>query len=270
MLSCIADDKSGSYGGTLSMMPDSNGDLASRFVTTRWDLVLDSAQTQLPGADQALADLCRIYWRPLYAFVRRRGFSATDAEDLVQGFFERFLQDRALKKADPERGRFRAFLLRSIENFLANEWDRTRAAKRGGAFRFVTLDEFVAAERDAAIPATASSPEAVFDRGWAQAIVDAAFEELRTEADQRGKSKLFDELKGFLTADETSYEKAAARLDMSLATVKAAIHRLRGNFRTVVRREVARTVSSPGEIDDELRYLSSVLAQSNSGELIPS
>ncbi len=247
-------------------MSDPASDFASRFATTRWDLVLISAETQMPGADEALSDLCRTYWKPLYAFVRRRGYSGVDAEDLVQGFFARFLHDRAMKKADPMRGRFRTFLLSSIENFLANEWDRTRAAKRGGNFRFVPIEELAAAERDTMDTATAASPETVFDRGWAQSIVDVALKDLRAEAEARGKSKLFEELKGFLTAETNSYESVATRLNLSLSAVKTAIHRLRANFRTIVRREVARTVSSPAEVDDELRYLSSVLASANAGQ----
>ena len=237
--------------------------LASRFATTRWDLVLTSAETQTPGADQALSDLCRTYWPPLYAFVRRRGYTAADAEDRVQGFFAQFLHDRAVKKADPQRGRFRTFLLSSMENFLANEWDRQHAVKRGGQFSFVELDEFAAVERDTLQAATAATPEAIFDRQWAQAIVDAALKDLRAEAVEHGKAPLFDELKAFLTAEADSYESVAARLGLTLAAVKTAIHRLRANFRVVVRREVARTVSSPDEVDDELRYLSTVLATAN-------
>jgi len=237
--------------------------LASRFATTRWDLVLASAQTQAPGADEALSDLCRTYWRPLYAFVRRRGYSPADAEDLVQTFFAQFLQDRTVKKADPLRGRFRTFLLTSLQNFLANEWDRASAAKRGGKFRFIAFDELATEERDALDAPDASSPELAFDVRWARAIVDTALQHLREEAEAHGKKEAFDELKVFLTeAEATSYESAAARLGIPLNAVKTAIHRLRGNFRTIVRREVARTVSSPTEIEEELRYLRAILASS--------
>jgi RNA polymerase sigma-70 factor (ECF subfamily) len=199
--------------------------------------------------------------------VRRRGYAAEDSEDLVQGFFARFLEDGAVKKADPLRGRFRTFLLSSIENFLANEWDRTRAVKRGGNLRFVPLDELAVAERDIADAAAGATPEAIFDRRWAQAIVETALKDLRAEAEARGKGKLFEELKAFLTAEGMSYEKVAGRLNLSVAAVKTAIHRLRANFRTVVRLEVARTVSSPAELDDELRYLSLVLSTANAGQL---
>lgn len=239
---------------------DRTNQIASQFATTRWDIVLASAQTQVPGADAALSDLCRIYWKPLYAFVRRRGCSPADAEDLVQGFFARFLNDRAVKKADPERGRFRTFLLSSLENFMANEWDRATAAKRGGKFRFVSFDELAVEERHAAGMAEAESPHEVFDRRWAQAIVDTALLHLREEAAAHGKASLFDELKTFLIGDAASYETVAQRLNIPLAALKTAVHRLRANFRAIVRREVARTVSSPSEIEDELRYLSSMLA----------
>jgi RNA polymerase sigma factor (sigma-70 family) len=244
---------------TTALDPTTN--LPGRFATTRWDLVLASAETHAPGADDALGDLCRTYWRPLYAFVRRRGYSPADAEDLVQTFFAQFLGDRTIKKADPLRGRFRTFLLTSMQNFLANEWDRATAAKRGGKFQFVPFDQLASEERDALDATDAILPEMAFDVRWAQAIVDTALQRLREEAEARGKSKVFAELKDFLTAaDSTSYETAATRLGIPLNAVKTAIHRLRGNFRTVVRREVARTVSSPTEVDEELRYLRAVLA----------
>jgi len=247
---------------------EATSELASRFATTRWDLVLASAQTQTPGADQALSDLCQTYWRPLYSFVRRRGYSPSDAEDLVQGFFARFLGDRALKKADQGRGRFRTFLLSSLENFLANEWDRASAAKRGGKFQFVQFDQLAPAERDALDAPDESSPEMVFDVRWARAIVDNALKQLRDEAAAHGKSNMFDELKSFLTeADAATYDSAATRLGIPLNAVKTAIHRLRGNFRTLVRREVARTVSSPTEIEEEIRYLRAVLASSEGAAL---
>jgi RNA polymerase sigma-70 factor (ECF subfamily) len=247
---------------------DATSEIASRFATTRWDLVLASAQTQVPGADAALSDLCQTYWRPLYGFVRRRGYSSADAEDMVQGFFAQFLGERALKKADQGRGRFRTFLLSSLENFLANQWDRASAAKRGGKFQFVQFDQLSSAERDALDAPDESSPEIAFDVRWARAIVDNALKQLRDEAAAHGKSQMFDELKDFLTvADATTYESAATRLGIHLNAVKTAIHRLRGNFRTIVRREVARTVSSPTEIEEELRYLRAVLASSESAPL---
>ena len=256
------------YAAVVSIATNATDAIASRFATTRWDVVLASANTRVPGADEALSDLCRNYWPPLYAFVRRRGYGAADAEDLVQGFFAQFLNNRAIKKSDPLRGRFRTFLLSSIENFLANEWDRASAVKRGGKFCFVPLDELAAEERDTLDSIRPATPDAVFDRRWAQAIVDNAVTHLRQEADARGKGKLFEELKAFLTMDVSSYESVALKLNLPLSAVKAAIHRLRGNFRALVRREVARTVASPTEIDEELRYLSSVLASTNGGEIL--
>ena len=247
---------------------DPTTDLASRFATTRWDIVLASAETQAPGADQALSDLCRTYWRPLYAFVRRRGHAPADAEDIVQDFFARFLSERAVKKADPLRGRFRSFLLGSLQNFLANRWDRATAAKRGGKFHFVPFDQLASEERDALDAPDAVSPEMAFDVRWARAIVDTALKQLRNEAAARGKGEVFDKLKDFLTvADSISYDGAATRLGIPVSAVKTAIHRLRGNFRTAVRREVARTVSSPAEIEDELRHLRSVLGSSDGAAL---
>lgn len=256
------------YAHCVSPCFDPPSDRGSRFVTTRWDVVLASAETHAPGADEALSDLCRSYWPPLYTFVRRRGFAPEDAEDLVQGFFAQFLQNRAVKKADRLRGKFRTFLLRSMENFLANEWDRAAAAKRGGRFQFVPLEDFATEEEQTLDRFGTASPEAVFDRRWAQAIIDAALKQMRAEAKARGKATVFDELKSFLNA-EASYDKAAAKLQIPVAAVKTAIHRLRSNFRLAVRREVARTVECPTEVDDELRYLSSVLATANAGELMP-
>lgn len=240
---------------------DEDSDLiASRFATTRWDLVLASAQTLVPGADAAMTDLCRTYWRPLYAYVRRRGYSASDAEDLVQEFFLRFLEQRAVKKADPLRGRFRTFLLHSIQNFLANEWDRSHAVKRGGKIQFIALEDLTVEERNIPSVRDSSSAEATFDLRWARAIIESVFEQMRVEAAARGREELFESLKGLLTAaDSSSYEIAAQRLQMPLSALKTALHRMRGHFRVLVRREVARTVSSPNEIDDELRYLRTLL-----------
>ena len=247
---------------------DATSDPASGFATTRWDLVFASAETQASGATEALSDLCRTYWKPLYAFVRRRGYRPADAEDLVQDFFAQFLEKRAVKKVDPLRGRFRTFLLCSLQNFLANQWDRAAAAKRGGKFRFVAFDELTSEERDILDGTDPGSPEMVFDFQWARAIVDSSLGALRKEADMHGKTRLFDELKTcLLAADPSSYDSAAKRLGLPLAAVKTAIHRLRANFRTAVRQEVARTVSSPTEIEEELRYLRTVLSSSQAGAL---
>jgi RNA polymerase sigma-70 factor (ECF subfamily) len=253
----------------VSVSADRSDEIASRFATTRWDVVLASAETQVPGADRALTELCRTYWPPLYAFVRRRGYSVADAEDLVQEFFAHFLQDRAIKKADSGRGRFRTFLLTSLSNFLANEWDRAGAAKRGGKFQFIAIDQLAAAEWEAAASDSSDSAEMAFDVRWAQTIIDAALAQLRDEAKARGKGEVFETLRRFLAADNvTSYEAAAAELNMPASALKTAIHRLRANFRAVVRREVARTVASPSEIEEELRYLRSVLASSATGRAI--
>lgn len=234
--------------------------IASRFATTRWDLVLASAQTPGPGAGAAMTDLCRTYWRPLYAYVRRRGYSASDAEDLVQEFFLRFLEQRAVKKADPLRGRFRTFLLHSIQNFLANEWDRSHAVKRGGKIQFIALDELTREEITIPSVDTSTSAEATFDLRWARAIIESVFAQMRAEAAERGRGELFETLKGLLTAaDGSSYEAAAERLQMPLSALKTSLHRMRAHFRVLVRREVARTVSSPNEIDDELRYLRALM-----------
>ena len=219
-------------------------------------------------AQEALASLFQTYWFPLYAYVRRRGHSEHDAEDIVQTFCLHLQEKHAVAKADPGRGKFRTFLLSSLQNFLANEWDRASAAKRGGKFSFVAFDQLESKERDALDAPDATSPEMAFDVRWARAIVDTALHRMREEAHAHGKGEIFEELKTFLTVtDAGAYNAAATRLGIPLNAVKTAIHRLRGNFRTVVRREVAQTVSSPNEIDEELRYLRSVLASSDGAVL---
>lgn len=231
------------------------------FATTRWSLVLatrpkdgDSA-----AAHQALAELCRTYWYPLYAFVRFRGHGPEEAQDLTQAFFARLLEKQGLAHAVPERGRFRSYLLGAMKHFLANDWHRQRAQKRGGEVRFVDLDALEPEARYALAPADHDDPDAGFDRQWALAILDRARTQMHTEYADRGHEALFVALEGCLTGEEPNRQEVAQQLDMSDGAVKVAVHRLRKRFGALVRREVAETVQDPGDIDGEMRYLIHIL-----------
>jgi RNA polymerase sigma factor (sigma-70 family) len=219
------------------------------FATTRWSLVA-AAQHQ---ADAALADLCRLYWYPLYAYVRRRGHDAAEAEDLTQAFFARLLEKNGLASVTPARGKFRSFLLSACQNFLANERDRANALKRGGG-RVVSLDG--ADARYQREPDHGETPERLFERRWALELLDRTLRRLREEHEQKGKSRLFDALKGTLAGDGAApYAELAATLGMTEGAVKTSVHRLRGRYAELLRQEIGETVATPAEIDDEVRSL---------------
>lgn len=215
-----------------------------------------------PDARTALAGLYQAYWYPLYAYLRRRGYSEHDAQDLVQSFYA-FLQDKhGLTKADRERGKFRAFLLSSLQNFLSHEHERARAQKRDRGHELIFLDAMEANERYRHEPADAETPATLFETRRAHTLLRQTLAGLRADFAARGKQRLFENLQPFLTADsgETSYQTAAERLALPLSAVKTSIRRLRLDYRGRLREEIGRTVSSPNEIDDELRYLRKVLA----------
>lgn len=229
------------------------------FATTRWSVVLAArADTSSPGVHQALTTLCETYWYPLYGFLRSRGSSAEDAQDLTQAFFARLLEKHALRHADPSRGRFRSFLLASLKNFAANERDREIAGKRGGGAPMLSLEIESAEGRFQMEPPTDETPERVFDRRWALTLLDRVMSRLQAEMTARSeKPSSFDRLKIYLTGDvpHLSYAETASELGMSEGAVKVAVHRLRRRFRDLVRDEIAHTVSSPEDIEDELRHL---------------
>src|SRR3954470_19012644 len=214
------------------------------------------------NAQEALASLFQIYWYPLYAYVRRRGYGEQDAEDLVQAFCLHLQEKHALAKADRERGKFRTFLLSSLQNFLANERERAQAQKRGGGREFVYLDAEEADARYRLEPAHAITPEVLFEKRWAHALLEQTLAGLRADFISRGKERLFDALSSFLTSDlrETSYQSAAAQLGLPLSAIKTTVHRLRRDYRAKLREEISRTVASPEEVEDELLYLRKVLA----------
>jgi RNA polymerase sigma factor (sigma-70 family) len=231
----------------------------SGFRTTHWSIVIEAAG-DTAGGRQALETLCRSYWRPLYAFVRQRGFAPAEAEDLTQEFFSRLLASRGLASANPARGRFRSFLLGSLKNFLANEWDRSRRLKRGGGVEFLDWDALEAEARCHFEPG-AGDDETVFDRAWAETLVGEVMARLRAEVERDSGAERFDALKPFLVSDSPArYAEVAARLGLSEPAVKSAIHRLRRRYAGLLRSAVANTVPASADVEDEIRHLFAALA----------
>lgn len=227
------------------------------FGTTHWSVVLAAQGGDSVPAGKALAALCETYWYPLYAFVRRRGHGPHDAQDLTQAFFEKLLEKNYLADVVRERGKFRSFLLASLKNFLANEWDRSRAAKRGGGKTPISLDDVDAEARYRLEPADTMTADRIFERRWALTLLDEVLKKLRDEMAEAGKSEIYEELKGCLTAGERSagYAESGKRLGMTEGAVRVAAHRLRVRYRELLREEIAQTVAVPGEVDDEIRCL---------------
>lgn len=227
---------------------------ADRFATTHWSIVVSAGRVRSPEANRSLAILCESYWFPLYAFVRRAGHSADDAQDLTQEFFVRLLDKHFLAAADSKKGRFRTFLITAVKRFLANEYDRARAQKRGGGQPMVSLEALEA--KYCQEPADTLTPERIFERQWALTLLDQVLARLHAEMATDSKAALFDALKGHLTGGQTTgYAATAARLGMTEGAVKVAAHRLRQRYRELLREEIAQTVANPDEIDEEIRYL---------------
>jgi RNA polymerase sigma factor (sigma-70 family) len=232
------------------------------FATTHWTVVLAAGKRHTPRSDHALEELCRTYWFPLYAYVRRRGYSKEDAEDLTQTFFARFLEKNYLAGLSAERGRFRAFLLASLKHFLANEWDKSQRQKRGGGATLLSLD-WQTADTQFQIAATAEpSPEQAYDREWALALLACVIERLRAESAAEKNDRLFEVLKPFLTVGKSAipYLQAAAELGISEGAARVAVHRLRRRYREVLREEIAQTLSDPANVAEEMRALFSAFA----------
>lgn len=233
------------------------------FATTQWGLVLAARDSGSADAHAALSRLCQTYWYPLYCCVRRHGRSPEDAQDLTQAFFAKLIEKNQIALADQERGRFRTFLLRSLENFLRNEHEKSMTQKRGGGRDIVSWDAQSAEDRYLSEPATELSPEQLFERRWASTLVSGTLSRLRRELSASGREELFDELEPHLWGDDTStpYATIAARLDMTVVAVKVTMHRLRARYQGLLREEIAQTVADPGEVEDELRRLFQVLTQ---------
>ncbi len=232
------------------------------FVTTRWTVVLSAGRKSSPQSDQALEELCRAYWYPLYAYVRHRGHSREDVEDLTQAFFARFLEKNYLEGLDREKGRFRAFLLAALKHFLANEYDRASRQKRGGQIAHLSLDWESAESHYHLEPADTLTPDRLYDRAWALALLEKVITRLREECENSGHGALYEQARGFLTVDKAAipYSKAAAALGMEEGAVRVAVHRLRRRYRELLREEIAQTLSEPGQIEEEMRALFSAFA----------
>ena len=249
------------------MMPPSNGSSAATgpqpvFATTHWSVVLAAAHGESIGARDALSQICQSYWYPLYAYVRRRGHSPHDAQDLTQAFFLRLLERNWVDAADRERGRFRTFLLTAMSRFLSDEWDKLRAQKRGGGVVHVPVQLDTAETRYGHEPVARGTPEQEYERRWALTLLDTVLHRLRTEYERAGKAELFAGLNPSLVGGRESqpYAALASKLCMSEGAVKVAVHRLRKRYRLLLRAEIAQTMAETEDVDDELRHLFAVLA----------
>ena len=231
------------------------------FTTTHWSVVLASAQGDSPQAASALEQLCRAYWYPLYAFVRRQGRSPHDAEDLLQAFFARLLEKNFLGNVDRSKGRFRSFLLAALRHFLADEWDKATTDKRGGYVRFLSLEDGAAEGRYWEEPASDLTPEKLYEQRWACVLLEQVMQRLAQDAAEAGKGHFFEALKPFLVGEShsVSYAELAVKFDVSEAALKMKVQRLQHRYQRLLREEIAQTVASPEEVEDEIRYLFRVL-----------
>jgi RNA polymerase sigma-70 factor (ECF subfamily) len=237
--------------------------LSAGFHTTHWSVVLAAREGHSSQAQQALSELCQSYWYPLYAFIRRRGNGPTEAEDLTQAFFARLLEKDFIGDLTPGRGRFRSFLLAALKHFLANEWDRARAEKRGGGKPLLSLDDDQAESRYRVEAVDHTTPETLFEQRWAWTVLEQVMARLRQEFVSTEKAELFEHLKSFLLVgkpDAKAYAEVADRTGLKEGTVKVAVHRLRRRYGELLRAQIAQTVADPTDVEDELRYLIRVLA----------
>jgi RNA polymerase sigma factor (sigma-70 family) len=227
------------------------------FNTTHWSEVLLAGKEPSTASREALERLCRVYWHPLYAFVRRRGHDAHEAQDLTQSFFARLLEKHYLRAVDPGKGKFRSFLLAALEHFLANEWRNAHTQKRGGRVSFISLDDDSAEKQYLQVAGPGLSPEQVFEQQWATALLEQVLGRLQAEYAAAGKAAMFDELKIFLTGEKraSSYAELALKLHSTEAALKMAVSRMRRRYGELLRAEIANTVSRPEEIEQELRAL---------------
>ena len=227
------------------------------FATTHWTVVLAAGRRHTPQSDAALEELCRTDWFPLYAYVRRRGHTKEDAEDLTQAFFARLLEKNFLAGVDNEKGKFRAFLLAALKHFLANEWDKSQAQKRGGGSLPLSLDWQTADTKFQVAATSEPSPDQAFDREWALALLAKVIERLESECAAEGKAKIFAQLKRFLTAGTggAAQSEVAKTLGLEEGAARVAIHRLRKRYRQLLREEISQTLADPAQVDEEMRAL---------------
>jgi RNA polymerase sigma factor (sigma-70 family) len=247
-----SEDALGAVGAWLASQPV--------FATTHWSVVLAAANEHAPEAAAALERLCRTYWYPLYAYVRREGYSPADAQDLTQEFFASLLRRDSFAHVAPEKGRFRSFLVAAMRHFLSDQRDRAQTLKRGGRAEVISLDAQEAENRYRLEPVDCLDAEKIYERRWAMMLVEQALTRLRGESAAAGKSELFERLRRFVAGEsELTWGKAAAELGLSEGAMKAAVHRLRERYRVLLRDEIAHTVADPEEIEEEVRYLVRVI-----------
>jgi RNA polymerase sigma factor (sigma-70 family) len=227
------------------------------FVTTHWSVVLAAGRSDTTRAHDALAHLCKAYWYPLYAYARRRGCSPPDAQDLTQEFFARLLAGNWVAEADRHRGRFRSFLLTAMKHFMANEWHKAQAQKRGGGQPILSLDDDTAEQRYGLEPVETATPESLFERGWALTLLEGVLARLEEEYHREGKQAWMEAMRPALTTDRGAldYAELAHKLGMTETAARVAVHRLRQRYRQLIRAEVASTVASPEEVEAEMHYL---------------
>jgi RNA polymerase sigma-70 factor (ECF subfamily) len=242
--------------------PDPAATNAQWFATTHWSVVLTAKEGDSAQAAEAMAQLCQTYWYPLYAFVRRKGNSPHDAQDLTQGFFARLLEKNYVAQADRARGRFRTYLLAALTHFLADEWDKARRLKRGGGREIISFDAASAEERYRLEPIDQLDAAKLYERRWVTTLFDQVLARLEQEFRDSGKGRLFDQLKGSLLAEDSgpSYVELGTQLGLTEDAVKQAVHRMRRRYRELFREEIAQTVAGPGEVEDELKHLFAVLS----------
>jgi RNA polymerase sigma-70 factor (ECF subfamily) len=234
----------------------------SKFDQTRWSVVLSAQRDDTIAANEAMAILCQTYWYPLYAYVRRKGKSPQEAEDLTQEFFARMIEKRYLDIADQERGKFRSFLLCSFKYFLANEYDKSQALKRGGGMQVVSIDQTEAEDRYTLEPVDSLTPDKLYQRRWAMMMIEQTLESLRSDMEAANKLELFEALKGSLTMSgcQKPYTELSEQLGMSVSAIKVTVHRMRKQYRAQLREYIAQTVQSPDEVDEEIAHLFSVFS----------
>jgi DNA-directed RNA polymerase specialized sigma24 family protein len=234
-----------------------SGSVAGQFTVTHWSVVLAARDGTSTQAQTALAQLCRTYWYPLYAYVRRLGRSSHDAQDLTQGFFAHLLERSFLENVGPLKGKFRSFLLAALNHFLSDEWDKARAKKRGGGQTFVSFDDLDAEELYLLEPDSNTTAERIFEHRWALALLAHAFARLREEFAAAGKTREFDHLKVFLStlAGDGGYDAVAKDLEVPVASIAVKVHRLRQRYGELIRSEIADTVGSPADIEEEMAHL---------------
>ena len=232
------------------------------FATTHWGVVLAAGEGGSEPSHDALETLCKTYWYPIYVYVRRKGYGPDDAQDLTQEFFAQLIAKQHLRLADPNKGRFRSFLLATLHFFLAREWTRAHRQRRGGQYQFVSLDLQEPEQRYQFEPADNETPEKSFQRQWALTVLKQAMLALETECELAGKENLFRQAKHLLSGDRdgAGYSTIAARLDMREGAVRVSVHRLRQRYGELLRAEIGKTVDTEAEIDEELRYLMGTLS----------